>query len=142
MSNKPYQGRIKNWTILPQGQKAQQFIIIGDFLDHPWIRQGGTTSRILKFDLTSGEIETANSRYTLVSEGEETPCKDWPNKGDWYRFLGKNGSEHERKEAQAIFVIGRPYKVENCDVGPFDHKIKFIGIPGQFNGVMFKKVEL
>lgn len=68
IDGKPHKGRIENW------QKTQHplagglgYIIEGRFLDHPeFALMNGHTSYIVKHDETTGEIETRNSRYTLV----------------------------------------------------------------------------
>lgn len=71
---KPYRGRIKNWTKVPcdDGGRGLGYLIIGDFIDHPdyksddsWDRAWWRTSWVVKHDTATGEIETNNSRYTL-----------------------------------------------------------------------------
>lgn len=66
---------------------------------------------------------------------------DWPSKGDVMTFLGKNGYSHELDQAMAIFSIGHRYTVEDCRVGDWSHSIKFEGIAGRYNGVMFEREE-
>jgi hypothetical protein len=66
--------------------------------------------------------------------------KRWPSKGDWMTFLGRNGYEFELTEALDIFKVGEKYQVQDCDVQNWSHSIKFAGVPGRFNGVMFAAV--
>jgi hypothetical protein len=64
---KPHKGRIKDWRIL---HSAGTVYIAGRFLDHPSLgKHGGNsiTSPVLRADFVTGEIETRNSRYTLIS---------------------------------------------------------------------------
>ena len=77
--DKPHHGRISDWSkgydnwskgydnIIFNGKEL--YYIKGKFMDHP--RFGGNkgwTSLVLKHDEETGEIETMNSRYTLVGE--------------------------------------------------------------------------
>ncbi len=66
----------------------------------------------------------------------------WPKAGDAMRFLGKNGYDLELEEACKLFCVGGIYTVENCDVGDWSHSIQFKEIEGNFNGVMFERVEI
>ncbi len=62
---KPHKGRIETWTKLPIGDRG--YIICGKFLDHEqFAGEEGHTSFVLSYDEATGEIETRNSRYTLV----------------------------------------------------------------------------
>lgn len=64
MSEKPHKGRIRNWFKLPIGD---DYIVCGRFMDHPeFASYNGHTSKVLHFDEATGEIETRNSRYTLI----------------------------------------------------------------------------
>lgn len=65
MSDKPHHGRIENWY------KAHGKIF-GRALDHfRFAGQDIHTSRLIRHDEETGEIETENSRYTLVEKGVE-----------------------------------------------------------------------
>lgn len=79
---KPYHGRITNWQVLRSSEdESLGFYISGKFLDHPQLGgRVGHTSDVLSVkdleidDLTQRivfsqtiEIETRNSRYTLIS---------------------------------------------------------------------------
>ncbi len=132
--HKPHHGRIKDWSIVttPQGDR-----VVGHFLDHPTHRGPNCrTSRIVKIT-----IETENSQYTLVREGEESRRSGWPHKGDRCRFLGENGYDHDLAAAMKVFVTGAPYTVEAIEIGGWSHTIKFEGIPGWYNGVMFELIK-
>ena len=65
MSNKPYMGAIRDWTVVPAGEHE---IIIGTFVDRPGWKPftDGHTSPIVLLDINEGTVETRNSRYTLV----------------------------------------------------------------------------
>jgi len=67
-SEKPYKGRITNWEkVQHSGAKGLGYIITGVYVDHPSFRgETGYTSYVTKHDEKTGEIETKNSRYTLV----------------------------------------------------------------------------
>lgn len=68
MSDKPHKGRISQWGI-SSNYANSGFFIYGTFLDHPEFRgEAGYTSQIVKYDRITGEIETDNSRYTLVKD--------------------------------------------------------------------------
>lgn len=63
---KPHRGRIADWARcdLPLA-KGLGYIIIGTFVDHErFAGQRGFTSYIVKHE--GDEVETHNSRYTLV----------------------------------------------------------------------------
>lgn len=73
---KPHKGRIANWvkfTVDPS--YGLGYVIIGDWLDDPRPIKPTTptgrgmelmTSYVVAHDEATGEIETRNSRYTLV----------------------------------------------------------------------------
>ena len=62
MSEKPHHGRIENWFKFGG-------MVWGRALDHPrFAGQDIRTSTVLKHDEETGEIETRNSRYTLVGK--------------------------------------------------------------------------
>lgn len=64
---KPHYGRIETWYKSYCGPKGLGYFIIGRFLDHPrFALLNGHTSYVVKHDEYTGEIETRNSRYTLV----------------------------------------------------------------------------
>lgn len=70
MTEKPHHGRIAFWT---KAGTAKAYWIVGKMLDHPNLgRNGGyqRTSLVVKHDKDTGEIETLNSRYTLVGDDE------------------------------------------------------------------------
>lgn len=69
---KPHKGRIEKWFKLPCSSGLGYFIV-GTFLDHPQIAGKETnTSWVEKHDLATGEIETRNSRYTLLATSESS----------------------------------------------------------------------
>ena len=70
--------------------------------------------------------------------GSEVTRHLWPRQGDWMRFLGQNGYEHELAAAMQVFKVGHEYEVVDCEVGSWHHSVAFVGIPGRFNGVMFE----
>lgn len=64
MIEKPHRGYIKNWRKFYRGKL--QFVW-GTFVDHPiFAGLHGHTSYIVAHDEATGEIETRNSRYTLI----------------------------------------------------------------------------
>lgn len=66
--DKPHHGRIKNWQ-KDECQGGLGFLIVGEFLDHPHFRGSRChTSAVVSFDEATGEVETRNSRYRVVSE--------------------------------------------------------------------------
>ena len=63
---KPHKGMISDWFKLPCGL-GLGYLIMGHLRDHEDYRGGvGNTSYVVKHDEATGEIETRNSRYTLV----------------------------------------------------------------------------
>jgi hypothetical protein len=65
-AEKPHLGSIKNWKRHEHGDKV---CIWGTFVDHPTFGgYYGHTSYIVSHDEATGEVETRNSRYTLVGE--------------------------------------------------------------------------
>lgn len=82
---------------------------------------------------TASSVPSASCRPAAP---EPTP---WPTKGDWMIFLGKNGYPFELEAAMKLFTIGQALLVEDCNVESWSHSVKFVGIPGRFNGVMFKR---
>lgn len=145
LSNKPHHGRVlvTNFYNTLLGQHVN-----GRLLDHPNIRGKGHTSHVRVIGPVVGEglqatreIETDNSRYTLVLEGEESRRPGWPWKGDKMRYLGQNGYDHERaRAAECGFVPGALYTVVDIEVHDFSHSISFGEIGGRWNGVMFESV--
>lgn len=67
---KLHKGSIENWFKLPCSKdKGLGYYIVGDFLNHPDFGNKTTnTSWVEKHDVDSGEIETRNSRYTLIGK--------------------------------------------------------------------------
>lgn len=69
---KPHNGRIASWRHVDVRGKDGELVvtvIYGTFLEHPDWGGGpceGRTGPVVFFDAKSGEIETRNSRYTLV----------------------------------------------------------------------------
>jgi hypothetical protein len=61
---KPHRGAIKNWR--REYRIGSGYVIIGEFVDNAGQRK--TTSYVLKHDEATGEIETRNSRYTLLGQ--------------------------------------------------------------------------
>jgi hypothetical protein len=62
---KPHKGRIALWY--KQDCGTEGYLVCGVFLDHPqFMGEHGHTSLVLSHDEATGEIETRNSRYTLV----------------------------------------------------------------------------
>lgn len=142
MSDKPHHGRVKDWVKEPC-DSGLGYLIVGEFLDHPHFRGPRChTSYLVAHNSETGEIETKNSRYTLVDDGEPTRMPGWPWKGDRMIFLGKNGYERELTEAQKMFEVGKEYEVEDILIGAWSHTLSFVGIPGRYNGVMFESVTL
>src|SRR5437763_1581689 len=72
-SEKPHKGRIQHWTVL-RDQVGSPDMISGLFVEHPNMnpRSWSTTSEVIKFTEPNRfgypEVETKNSRYTLVGE--------------------------------------------------------------------------
>jgi hypothetical protein len=63
---KPHLGTIKGQISDHNGHK----IIWGKFVDHPhFAGRFGHTSYIVKHNEATGEVETRNSRYTLLPDG-------------------------------------------------------------------------
>lgn len=137
---KPHFGRIKDWgeDPLPSlGPRAYR--IVGHFLDHPYFRGPDIhTSVVVSHDRATGEIETNNSRYTLVNEGEESRRPGFAMKGDRVQFLAAHGYDREREDACAFFTKGQELIVPEVNVGDSRSTYVFEGRPGlRFNTVMF-----
>lgn len=63
---KRHKGQIENWFRQEVGNKT---VILGRFVNHPEFGYAnGRTSYIVSHDEATGEIETRNSRYTLVGK--------------------------------------------------------------------------
>lgn len=67
---KPHKGRIENWyKAETHPDYGLGYYIRGRFVDHPqFAGETGHTSYIVAHDKDTGEIETRNSRYTLVGK--------------------------------------------------------------------------
>lgn len=64
---KPHKGRIDCWSKYPVDGVGLGYRILGRFLDHPaFAGMLGHTSYVISHDQETGEIETLNSRYTLI----------------------------------------------------------------------------
>lgn len=68
MAKKPHKGSLKNWYKFGLGiDKGLGYVIIGEFVDHPeFAGKEGHTSYVVKHE--GNEVETNNSRYTLIGE--------------------------------------------------------------------------
>lgn len=82
--------------------------------------------------------------YAGEMDGSRGPRPDqarsiWPAKGDKMKFLGQNGYEFELREARNRFEVGKEYEVEDCNVQNWSHSVKFAGMEGWYNGVMFER---
>lgn len=139
---KPHLGRIKDWYFSPcsKPDTGLGVRVHGEFLDHPHIFGGGNTSEVITHNPNTGEIVTRNSRYTLVTEGEQSRRAGWPHKGDKMIFLGRNGYESQLEAAMKVFTVGQEYEVEKIKIYDFSHSIWFVGINNGWNGVMFEMV--
>lgn len=69
---KPFKGEIHNWGEIffnkeeyPEFKDTLGFVIFGTPSGHPSFTNWLRTSPVVKFDETTGEIETLNSRYLL-----------------------------------------------------------------------------
>lgn len=67
-AEKPHKGSISHWSKLPiDTDFGLGFCVYGHNAAHPdWGRGVMRTSYVVKHDEATGEIETRNSRYTLV----------------------------------------------------------------------------
>lgn len=66
--DKPHLGRIENWKMAEcDARFGLGYFIRGRFVGHPYFAgEYGHTSWVVAHNLETGEIETRNSRYTLV----------------------------------------------------------------------------
>lgn len=100
--DKPHKGRIKNWTSLASqdpGDKTDHQIICGLYVDHPQFKnEWGHTSSIESLGEPNQfgyrEVETKNSRYTLV--GKELT---------WEEYVKVRQQLEEGKRAQAYKLL-------------------------------------
>lgn len=75
-AEKQHKGSIKDWTKIPCSL-GLGYLIVGTFVDHPWFAgKPGNTSYVVKHDDATGEIETKNSRYTLIGAEYHTSTTD------------------------------------------------------------------
>lgn len=67
-NNKPHKGTMSSWRrYRVEGCAGLGYIIMGKFDTHErFAGMRGHTSCVMSHDLDTGEIETLNSRYTLV----------------------------------------------------------------------------
>lgn len=73
---KPHKGEIKYWTKVECDAPGLGYIITGRFMDHPrFAMMWGHTSWVVAHDEKTGEIETRNTRYTLVDEETVIPTE-------------------------------------------------------------------
>lgn len=64
---KPHLGKITDWYRYECEGHGLDYRIIGRFIDHPkFAGLRGNTSHVIAHDELTGEIETRNSRYTLI----------------------------------------------------------------------------
>lgn len=71
-AEKPHQGKIHRWSKMHVGDDyGLGWCVYGDAEDHPFFGNATIrTSYVVKHDEATGEIETRNSRYTLVGPEE------------------------------------------------------------------------
>lgn len=79
LSETVHQGKITDWKrydvrhLLPPGGNTLGYCIVGYFPEHPvWSDRYARTSVLVSHDEATGEIETQNSRYTLVGPERAT----------------------------------------------------------------------
>jgi hypothetical protein len=74
IEEKPHRGGMSEWRFLELGPGRR--IVVGRFVDH-YLYGGlrGHTSLVERYDESTGEVETRNSRYTLVGPGR---VGEWP----------------------------------------------------------------
>jgi hypothetical protein len=73
-TSKPYKGSITDWYVLPC-LGGLGYYVRGTFKGHPeFDGMYGHTSYALSLDRATGELETRNSRYTLI--GPESTAED------------------------------------------------------------------
>lgn len=66
MTEKPHNGALKDWYKYETDSKGG-YIIRGTFVGHPYFDgEPGHTSLVLSHNEETGDIETRNSRYTLI----------------------------------------------------------------------------
>jgi hypothetical protein len=66
-SDKPHNGELHDWFKMPAGDLGLGFVVFGRSHGHPvWGGGEMRTSYVVAHDEATGEIETRNSRYTLV----------------------------------------------------------------------------
>jgi hypothetical protein len=64
---KEHKGSLKNWRKYECPGHGLGYLILGEFVDHPqFAGHLGNTSYVVAHDEATGEIETRNSRYTLL----------------------------------------------------------------------------
>lgn len=73
-----------------------------------------------------------------ANESEAPELHRWPAKGDRMKFLGRGGYPFQLADALKVFAPGQIYIVADCEVSSFTHSVKFEGIEGCYNGVMFE----
>ena len=60
--------------------------------------------------------------------------------GEVVFFRGSGGTEHEQEQAKKEFYIGRVVKVVDVIVHGWSTDLKFEGVPGLWNSVMFAPI--
>ena len=82
------------------------------------------------------DVRKAASNAEVESAAEVG--RRWPKPGDRMRFLGQNGYDGERADAQEVFGgVVHDLVVKKFNLGDWRSTIEFEGIAGHWNSVMF-----
>lgn len=85
------------------------------------------------------------ARIPYLDGAEEDISDDlaaqFPGAGEFVTFMNENGYESQREQAAKHFTVGEVLEVEYVEIGNSSSAIKFKGIPGTWNSVMFKMLE-
>ena len=117
---KPHNGRIVNWHT-ESCDRGLKYLIRGKFVDHEeFANEYGHTSYVVSHDKATGEIETRNSRYTLVGPNlyepklPAPPVEPAPDAAD----LGALEKRHERDSVEPInfedHAVASLVRVRHC----------------------------
>ncbi len=57
------------------------------------------------------------------------------------KYLGKNGTEEDLRQANRQLKIGKTYEVYRIDIENWKTRLSLTGLPNDFNSVMFEPVD-
>lgn len=57
------------------------------------------------------------------------------------KYLGKNGTDEDLRQANRQLTVGKTYTIYRIDIEDWKTRLSFVGMPNDFNSVMFEPID-